>query len=49
MVEPFADCVLNDGPLRYTAEEAARNMTVIEALYESAAKDGAEVKVHTGA
>jgi xylose dehydrogenase (NAD/NADP) len=45
MVEHFADCVLNDRPLRYTAEEAALNMRVIEALYESARKDGAEVKV----
>jgi xylose dehydrogenase (NAD/NADP) len=45
MVEHFADCVLNDRPVRYTAEEAALNMRVIEALYESARKDGAEVKV----
>ena len=45
MVEHFADCVLNDRPLRYTAEEAALNMRVIEALYESARRDGAEVKV----
>ncbi len=40
MVEHFADCVLNDRPLRYTAEEAALNMRVIEALYESARKGG---------
>ncbi len=40
MVEHFAECVLNDNPLRYTAEEAALNMKVIEALYESARKDG---------
>jgi len=45
MVEHFGDCVLNDRPLRYTAEEAALNMRVIEALYESARKDGAEVAV----
>jgi len=45
MVEHFADCVLNDRPLRYGAEEAALNMRVIEALYESARKDGAEVRV----
>jgi predicted dehydrogenase len=40
MVEHFADCVLNDRPLRYTAEEAALNMRVIEALYESARRNG---------
>jgi len=45
MVEHFADCALNDLPLRYTAEEAASNMRVIEALYASARKDGAEVEV----
>jgi len=45
MVEHFADCVLNDRPVRYTAEEAALNMRVIEALYESARNNGAEVKV----
>jgi len=33
MVEHFADCVLNDRPLRYTAAEAAQNMRVIESLY----------------
>lgn len=45
MVEHFADCVLNDGPLRYAPEEAALNMKVIEALYESARKDGEVVGV----
>ena len=45
MVEHFADCVLNDRPLRYTSEEAALNMRVIEALYESAQKDGEIVGV----
>jgi len=45
MVEHFADCALNDLPLRYSAEEAALNMKVIEALYESARNDGAEVQV----
>jgi predicted dehydrogenase len=45
MVEHFADCVLKDLPLRYTAQEAALNMKVLEALYESARKDGTEVKV----
>ena len=45
MVEHFADCVLKDRPLRYTAEEAALNMRVIEALYKSARRDGAEVAV----
>ena len=45
MVEHFADCVLNDRPLRYTAEEAARNMSVIAALYESARRGGEAVEV----
>jgi len=45
MVEHFADCALNDLPLRYPAEEAALNMKVIEALYESARNDGADVEV----
>ncbi len=40
MVEHFADCVLNDLSLRYTAEEAALNMKVIRALYESAGRGG---------
>ena len=45
MVEHFADCVLNDGPLRYSAEEAALNMRVIEALLKSARDDGEIVAV----
>ncbi len=45
MVEHFADAVLNDRPLRYPAGEAALNMKVIDALYASARKDGAEAKV----
>jgi predicted dehydrogenase len=45
MVEHFADCVLNDRPVRFSAEEAALNMRVIEALYESARKDGEIVEV----
>ena len=45
MVEHFADCVLNDRPPRYSAEEAAMNMTVIEALYESARSGGGTVEV----
>jgi D-xylose 1-dehydrogenase (NADP+, D-xylono-1,5-lactone-forming) len=40
MVEHFADCVLNDRPLRYGPEEAAANMRVIEALYRSARRGG---------
>ena len=48
MVEHFADCVLNDQPPRYSAAEAARNMRVIEALYESAGKDGLPVEVSGG-
>lgn len=45
MVEHFADCILNDGSPRYTAEEAALNMRVIEALYESARNEGEVVTV----
>jgi predicted dehydrogenase len=45
MVEHFSDCVLNDRPLRVSAEEAALNMRVIEALYDSARRGGAEVEV----
>ncbi len=45
MVEHFADCVLNGRPLRYTAEAAARNMSVIAALYESARRGGTVVEV----
>jgi predicted dehydrogenase len=49
MVEHFADCVLNDRPLRYPAEEAALNMKTIEALYRSARAGGAPVRLYTGA
>ena len=45
MVEHFADCALNDRPLRYTAEAAARNMKAIAALYESAREGGGVVEV----
>ena len=45
MVEHFADCVLNGSPLRYSAEEAALNMKVIEALYKSARQEGEVVEV----
>ncbi len=41
MVEHFADCVLNDRPLRYTPSEAAANMRAIDALYRSARDGGA--------
>lgn len=40
MVEHFADCILEDRPVRYPPSEAALNMRVIEALYRSAANDG---------
>lgn len=43
MVEHFGDCVLHGRPLRYTAEEAALNMAVIEALYASARSGGGPV------
>lgn len=45
MVEHFADCILNDRSLRYPPEEAALNMTVIGALYESARKGGEVVRI----
>lgn len=45
MVEHFADCVLNDRPLRYAAEEAGRNMRVIAALYESSRLNGEVIEV----
>ncbi len=45
MVEHFADCALNDRPLRYAADEAALNMRVIAALYESARRGGEVVEV----
>jgi len=48
MVEHFADCVLNDGPLQYSAQEAALNMRTIEALYRSARDGGAPVALSTG-
>jgi D-xylose 1-dehydrogenase (NADP+, D-xylono-1,5-lactone-forming) len=45
MVEEFADSVLHDRAVAYPAEEAARNMLVIEALYGSAHAGGAPVRV----
>jgi len=45
MVEHFADCVLSRRPARYSAEDAARTMKVIEALYVSARSEGAVVAV----
>ena len=45
MVEHFADCVLNNRSPRYSAEEAALNMKVIEALYQSARNNGKVVKI----
>lgn len=49
MVEHFADCVLEGHPPRYTADEAARNMRVIEALYRSAAAGGETVEMAANA
>ncbi len=40
MVEHFADCVLDDRPVRYPATEAAANLRTIEALYLSARSGG---------
>jgi len=45
MVEHFADCVLEGRPPRHAADEAARNMRVIEALYRSARENGTPVTV----
>jgi len=45
MVEHFVDCVRDDRPFRYPAEEAARNLRVIEALLRSARGGGAPVAV----
>ena len=45
MVEHFADCVLHDRAPRYSAAEAAANMSVISALYRSARADGERVSV----
>ena len=47
MVEHFADCVLHGADPRYSAEEAALNMRVIEALYKSAGSGGLPVEVRT--
>ena len=40
MVDHFAECVLEHKPLRYSAVEAAKNMRVIELLYQSARNGG---------
>jgi predicted dehydrogenase len=45
MVEHFGDAVLHGRPLRYTPEEAAQNMRVIEALYRSARGRGRVVAI----
>ncbi len=45
MVEHFADCVIDDRPPRYSVDEAALNMRVIEALYRSAKSGGAWVSL----
>ena len=41
MVEYFANCVLNKQSLKYNVTEAAANMRVIEALYQSTHNNGA--------
>ncbi len=40
MVEDFVDCVTQNKPFRYEADEAAANMRVIETLYHSARQGG---------
>lgn len=47
MVEHFADCVLQDKPVRYPFSEASANMRVIEALYRSARNGGITEAVET--
>jgi len=48
MVEHFAHCVLNDRPVRWGPDDAELNMRVIQALYESARKEGEVVAVEDG-
>ena len=45
MVEHFADCVMNGHIPRYSTDEAALNMRIIEALYESSGTAGKPVTV----
>lgn len=45
MVEHFAECAIHGRPPRYGADEAARNMRVIEALYRSARSGGRPVEI----
>lgn len=45
MVEHFGDCIINDTEPRYAASEAALNMRVIEALYESVRSGGRTVSI----
>ncbi len=45
MVEHFAECVLQDTEPRYSAREAAANMSVIAALYRSARGGGQPVSL----
>jgi xylose dehydrogenase (NAD/NADP) len=47
MVEHFADCVLEQVAMRYPPAEAAANMRVIEALYQSARNGGRVEKLWT--
>ncbi|MGI9205365.1 MAG: hypothetical protein ACR2Q3_15220, partial [Woeseiaceae bacterium] len=45
MVEHFGDCVISGAEPRYRASEAALNMRVIEALYESVRSGGRTVSI----
>ncbi len=47
MVEHFAACVLDGSQPRYSADEAALNMRVIEALYRSVRSGGRPVSVES--
>ena len=48
MVEHFADCVLEERPVRYPASEGAANMRVLEALHRSARNGGRPEQVRHG-
>ena len=47
MVDHFNDCVINGNEPKYAADEAALNMRVIEALYESVRSGGNTVTINS--
>lgn len=44
-MDDFAQCILEDRPSRVSGEEGLRDMTVIEAIYESIANGGTRVEI----